>query len=209
MSTAALRRIEREVPSCARCPRLVDYLAKLRVQFPDYWCRPVPSFGDRRAGLVIVGLAPGLHGANRSGRPFYLDASGQWLYGELERLGLWDGTKLQGAYILNVLKCVPPQNRPVGLELNRCRDWLRQELEALSSARVVLALGSIALTSVLKVWNVRPLSRYPFKHGAVYRIDNRPPLLVSYHPSRQNTQTKLLSRPMWQGIFRRAQRLQS
>ena len=206
MSAQTLRRIEREVPECTRCPRLVAYLEQLRKRYPDYWCRPVPSFGDRRPWLVIVGLAPGLHGANRSGRPFYMDASGEWLYSALERLGLWDGRKLTGAYILNVVRCVPPANRPSAAELDSCRPWLEQELAALTSARAVLTLGSIAHNSLLKTWCLRPLSRYPFKHGALYTIEGRPALLASYHPSRQNTNTGVLTRPMWRRIFARAAR---
>ena len=207
MSAGTLRCIEREVPECTRCPRLVAYLKQLRKRYPDYWCRPVPSFGDPRAWLVILGLAPGLHGANRSGRPFYMDASGEWLYPALERLGLWDGRKLRGAYILNVVKCVPPGNRPIAVELDGCRPWLEQELAALTSARVVLTLGSIAHNSLLKTWGLRPLSRYPFKHGALYDTEGRPPLLASYHPSRQNTNTGVLTRPMWRRIFLRAAKL--
>ncbi|MCZ6713458.1 MAG: uracil-DNA glycosylase [Deltaproteobacteria bacterium] len=207
MSAAALREIEREVPDCTRCPRLVAHLEQLRKRYPDYWCRPVPGFGDRGAWLVIVGLAPGLHGANRSGRPFCMDASGEWLYPALEQLDLWDGRKLSGAYILNAVKCVPPGNRPIAAELSQCRPWLAQELAALTNARVVLALGAIAHTSVLKVWGARPLARYPFAHGALHRIQDRPPLLSSYHPSRQNTNTGVLTRPMWRYVFRRALKL--
>jgi len=207
MSAAALRRVEREVPACTRCPRLVAYLEQIRKVYPDYWCRPVPGFGDPRAWLVIVGLAPGLHGANRSGRPFYMDASGEWLYSALKALELWDGHKLRGAYILNAVKCVPPGNRPNAAELDACRPWLAQELALLSHARVVLSLGSIAHQSVLKTWGARPLSHYPFAHGALYQIESRPPLLVSYHPSRQNTNTGVLRRAMWRAIFQRARRL--
>ena len=142
MSTKTLRRIEREVQSCTRCPRLAALLGELRAAHPDYWCKPVPSFGDRRARLAIVGLAPGMHGANRSGRPFFMDASGEWLYGELERRGHWDGERLSGVYILNAVKCLPPQNRPTGAEQSTCRPWLCSELEALGTARVGLAQGS-------------------------------------------------------------------
>ena len=126
----ALARLEREVPGCAECPRLADFLAGLRTRHPSYWNRPVPGFGDRGAWLVIVGLAPGLHGANRSGRPFFMDASGEWLYGELGRRGLWDGERLRGAYIVNAVKCVPPGNRPSTDEQLRCQPWLVRELEA-------------------------------------------------------------------------------
>jgi uracil-DNA glycosylase family 4 len=202
-----LERLARQVEACARCPRLVAYRARNRERFPDYWNRPVAGFGDPRAPLVILGLAPGLHGANRSGRPFWLDASGEWLYGELERRGLWDGARLRGALILNAVKCAPPQNRPTTEELDTCRDWLAQELGELRGARVVVALGALAHRSLLRVWGVRPLSRAPFRHGAVYRLPGRPALLASYHPSRQNTNTGRLTRRMWSRIFERALRL--
>jgi uracil-DNA glycosylase family 4 len=133
-----------------------------------------------------------------------MDASGEWLYGELQRRELWDAKKLSGVYILNAVKCVPPQNRPNALERDRCRGWLAEELDELSSARVVLSLGSIAHDAVLKAWGVRPLSRYPFEHGALYRIETRPALLASYHPSRQNTNTGVLTRAMWRRVFQRA-----
>jgi uracil-DNA glycosylase family 4 len=204
VSARELERIERAVPACARCPRLVEYLGEARRRHPDYWCRPVPGFGDRRAALAIVGLAPGMHGANRSGRPFWLDASGEWLYGELERRGLWDGERLRGAYILNAVKCVPPGNRPTSAELAACRPWLERELAALDSARVVLALGALAHASVLRAWGALPLSRRPFRHGARYAIEGRPRLVASYHPSRQNTNTGVLTRRMWSQVFERA-----
>jgi uracil-DNA glycosylase family 4 len=204
---ASLRRLEAEIPACARCPRLADFLAALRERHPDYWNRPVPGFGDRRAWLAIVGLAPGMHGANRSGRPFYMDASGEWLYGELGRRGLWDGERLSGAYILNAVKCVPPGNRPTPGEQATCRPWLERELAALSSARVVLALGSIAHAAVLRSWGALPLSRHPFRHAGVVELPDRPRLIASYHPSRQNTNTGVLTRPMWRAIFDRALRL--
>ena len=207
MSRAELRRIEGEVVHCARCPRLAGYLCELRSAHVDYWNRPVPGFGDRGAWLVIVGLAPGRHGANRSGRPFYMDPSGEWLYGELERRGLWNGRRLRGVYILNAVKCCPPQNKPLGPELDTCRSWLARELAALRAARVALALGALAHTSVLKCWGVTPLSHHRFSHGAVHRFPARPALLSSYHPSRQNTNTGVLTRRMWSGIFRSALRL--
>lgn len=203
----ALRKLRREVTCCTRCPRLVAYLEQNRARHPDYWNRPVPGFGDHDARLVIVGLAPGLHGANRSGRPFFMDASGEWLYGALERLGLWNGETLQGAYLLNAVKCLPPQNRPSRVELDACRPWLAEELAALSRARVVLALGAIAHAAVLRCWEVRPLASHPFAHGALARIESRPPLLSSYHPSRQNTNTGRLTQAMWRAVFSRALRL--
>ncbi len=205
--SAGLRAIGHEVVRCERCPRLARYLQRCRAEHPDYWARPVPGFGDGNAWLAIVGLAPGYHGANRSGRPFWIDASGEWLYGELERQGLWDGERLRGAFIVNAVKCVPPQNRPTGAEQDACRPFLERELETLRRARVVLALGGIAHRAVLRAWRVTPLSSRPFGHAVVHRIDARPALLCSYHPSRQNTNTGVLTRRMWSAIFRRARRL--
>jgi uracil-DNA glycosylase len=202
-----LQDVERRVPDCALCPRLTEYLASLRARHPDYWNRPVPGFGDRAPWLAIVGLAPGRHGANRSGRPFFMDASGEWLYGELARRGLWDGERLTGVYILNAVKCVPPGNRPTSDEETRCRPWLARELEALAGARVVLALGRIAWLSVLRCFELRPLAKHPFAHGAALAPAGRPTLLASYHPSRQNTNTGVLTRAMWRAIFTRAERL--
>jgi uracil-DNA glycosylase family 4 len=206
VAASALRRIEREVLECARCPRLAAFLAECRALHPDYWARPVPGFGDPDAPLVIAGLAPGYHGANRSGRPFWLDASGVWLYGELERRGLWNGERLRGAYIVNAVKCVPPGNRPTGGEQDECLSFLARELDALRAARVVLALGSIAARAVLRSWSVRPLAPHPFAHGALHRIPGRPALLCSYHPSRQNTNTGVLTRAMWRRVLGRALR---
>ncbi len=198
-----LKRLEEDVLRCTRCPRLVDYLHQSRVDFPDYWSKPVPGFGDPKAWLAIVGLAPGLHGANKSGRPFYMDSSGEWLYGELQRRGLWDGEKLDGVYILNAAKCVPPQNKPSSGELDNCRPWLIDELSALSETKVVLCLGSIAWSALLKSWDLRPLNQFPFKHDGVQLVEGRPALVSSYHPSRQNTNTGILTRRMWSGVFRR------
>jgi len=208
-SETSLERLEREIPACSNCPRLADFLASLRTRHPDYWNRPVPGFGDRGAWLAIVGLAPGLHGANRSGRPFFMDASGEWLYGELARRRLWDGERLKGVYILNAVKCVPPKNQPTREEQSRCQPWLARELAALADARVVLALGQIAHRAVLRCWDARPLARHPFGHGVAERLPGRPALVASYHPSRQNTNTGVLTRAMWRSVFARVTRLAS
>ncbi len=209
MSTQEMRSLESRIPRCRRCPRLVSFLADCRDRHPDYWARPVPGFGDRRAWLVVVGLAPGMHGANRTGRPFQGDASGDWLYGSLGRAGWWDGERLRGVYIANAVKCVPPQNKPSADEIGACRPWLARELDALDRARVVIALGRIAQQAVLRAWDVAPLSAHPFAHAAWTRLPGRPPLLSSYHPSRQNTNTGTLTPAMWAGIWRRARRYES
>lgn len=201
-----LAEIERRIPRCRRCPRLAGFLADSRERNPAYWNRPVPGFGDRRAWLVIVGLAPGMHGANRTGRPFQGDASGEWLYGSLGRTGHWDGERLRGAYIVNAVKCVPPANKPVAAEIDACRPWLVEEFAGLRDARVVVALGRIAHQAVLRTWGMAPLAAFPFAHGSLHRIAGRPPLLSSYHPSRQNTNTGTLTRTQWGRIWSRAAR---
>jgi len=204
----ALHDLERRIPGCRRCPRLVASLREVRQRHPGYWNRPVPGFGDPGAWLVVVGLAPGLHGANRTGRPFQGDASGEWLYASLTRVGLWDGGRLRGAYIANAVKCVPPGNRPRAEECHACRPWLEAELSALGRARLVVALGRIAHEAVLRSWGVTPLARFPFAHGALHRIPERPALLASYHPSRQNTNTRTLTPAMWSRIWQRARRFE-
>ena len=208
MSRPALAEIEHRIPGCRRCPRLVTFLRDARRRRPEYWNRPVPGFGDPRAWLVVVGLAPGLHGANRTGRPFQGDASGEWLYGSLAHAGLWDGRKLRGAYIANAVKCVPPGNRPVAEELHACRPWLAEEMAGLSRTRLVVALGRLAHEAVLRTWEAAPLARFPFGHGTLHRIPDRPVLLSSYHPSRQNTSTGTLTRAMWRRIWQRARRFE-
>jgi uracil-DNA glycosylase family 4 len=210
-----LARIARKVVGCRRCPRLVRYLDDCRARWPDHRCRPVPGFGDSRPRLVIVGLAPGIHGAGRSGRMFTFDSSGAWVYGMLHEVGLasrpvserpGDGLKLPGVYITAAARCAPPGNRPLPAELTACRPYLEAELAHLTGARVVLALGRIAHDSVLRVFQARPAA-YPFSHGAEHRLPDGRVLLDSYHPSRQNTNTGVLTRPMWRAVFRRARAL--
>jgi uracil-DNA glycosylase family 4 len=203
-----LRELERRIPACRRCPRLAAWLREARARHPGYWNRPVPGFGDPRAWLVVVGLAPGFHGANRTGRPFQGDASGEWLYASLARAGLWDDRRLRGAYIANAVKCVPPGNRPQAEECHACRPWLEAELLALSRARLVLALGRIAHEAVLRSFGVERRSDFPFAHGALHRVPGRPALLASYHPSRQNTNTRTLTPAMWNAIWRQVGRFE-
>ncbi len=207
-----LRRLTRQVLSCARCPRLVRYLADARRRWPDHRCKPVPGWGDERARLVIVGLAPGMHGANRSGRMFTFDSSGSWLYGMLHELGLasrpvskgpGDGLRLRGIWITAAARCAPPGNRPLPAELAACRPYLEEELKVFAGARAILALGRIAHDSVLKSLGLRR-GAYAFGHGSEHSLPDGRLLLDSYHPSRQNTNTGRLTRPMWRRIFRRA-----
>lgn len=211
-----LARISRDVVACRRCPRLVAYLNDARTTYPDHRCRPVPGFGDEKPWLVIVGLAPGLHGAGRTGRMFTFDSSGSWLYGMLHEVGLasrpvserpGDGLQIPGVWITAAARCAPPGNRPLPSELANCRPYLEAELAHLTGARVILALGRIAHESILRIYNLKP-SGYPFTHGSEHEIPGGRILLDSYHPSRQNTNTGVLTKPMWRAIFKRARQLE-
>jgi uracil-DNA glycosylase family 4 len=217
---AALARLERRVIACERCPRLREYCARVaagkRRAYRDqsYWGRPVPGFGDPLATLLIVGLAPAAHGANRTGRMFTGDSSGEWLYAALHRHGFasqaqaiarGDGLQLTGAYIAAAARCAPPDNRPSRDELANCRPWLEAELAMLSRVRVVVTLGAIAHESYLRAagwWDALPPRERPrFAHGAESVLPDSRRLISSYHPSRQNTQTGRLTRAMWNAIF--------
>jgi uracil-DNA glycosylase family 4 len=214
------------VVACERCPRLRRYCLRIardkvrRFRDHDYWGRPVPGFGDPEARMLVVGLAPAAHGGNRTGRVFTGDASGDWLYEALHRngfatqansTGLGDGLRLTGCYVTASARCAPPDNKPSTSELDRCRPWLEAEIALLPRVRVVVALGRIAHDSWLKAaghWAALPPARRPpFTHGRESRLGDGRVLLSSYHPSRQNTQTGRLTRPMWDAIFRRARGL--
>jgi uracil-DNA glycosylase family 4 len=211
--TESLEALEAEIHSCTRCHRLAAFLRESRETRPGYWSRPVSGFGDPSARLCIVGLAPGFHGANRHGRVFTGDDSGRWLWGALHELGVSSHVnsatgdqplELSGVYVNNVVRCVPPQNRPTTEELNTCRAFLARELALLPDVRVILALGKLAHDSYLKHRGVK-LAAMPFRHGAVHRFETAPEILVdSYHPSRQNTNTGVLKWGMWVGVIREA-----
>jgi uracil-DNA glycosylase family 4 len=225
LSRASVRRVdsfarlERAVISCRLCPRLVAHReeigrAKRRAYAAwDYWARPVPGFGDPRARLLIVGLAPGAHGSNRTGRMFTGDASGDFFYPCLHHVGLAsqpdarsrdDGLELHDCYVTAVARCAPPANKPTPAELARCRPYLLRELDLLTGATTILALGRIAFDGVLAAFAVRGISMAPrpkFGHGARNRVG--PYLLVSsYHPSRQNTNTGRLTEGMFLEVLR-------
>jgi uracil-DNA glycosylase len=188
-----------------------------RFRREEYWGRPVPGFGDPEARLLVIGLAPAAHGGNRTGRVFTGDSSGDWLYEALyrfgfanqaESVGLDDGLVLTGSYVSASARCAPPANKPLPLELDRCRDYLAAELELLDRVRVVVTLGRIAHDSYLKAsgWWERlpPKERPAFGHGQEATMADGVQLISSYHPSRQNTNTGRLTRPMWHQIFQRA-----
>jgi uracil-DNA glycosylase family 4 len=200
---------------CRRCPRLAAFLDAVHVEEPSYYCRPVPPFGDPGARLVLVGLAPGMHGANRTGRPFTGDHAGILLYRTLYKFGLasapeslaaGDGLKLIDARITNSVKCLPPANKPLPAEVKECNAYLRAELKASLNARVFLALGAIAHTAVLRAYDL-PAAQFRFVHGAQHQLGEGRLLLDSYHCSRYNTQTRRLTTPMFETIIEKARDL--
>ena len=202
-------------PACRRCPRLAAFLDAVRLREPDYFCRPVPPFGDPNARLLIVGLAPGMHGANRTGRPFTGDHAGILLYHTLHKFGLAsgpistaadDGLVLLDTRITNSVKCLPPANKPQPLEIKACNEFLRAELSQSRSARVILALGAVAHAAVLRACDL-PSGAHRFAHAAEHSLSGDRVLLDSYHCSRYNTQTRRLTASMFEGVIGRARDL--
>lgn len=194
---------------CRLCPRLAAYLDECRRAHPGYHARPVPPFGDPRARLLVVGLAPGYHGANRSGRPFTGDHAGRLLYATLHRYGFAsrpqsvapdDGLRLSGCRITNAVKCVPPQNKPEREEIRTCNRHLAGELAAAPQAKVILALGLVAHDAVLQALTLRR-SQWKFSHGARHRLPDGRILHDSYHCSRYNTQTGRLTEAAFHAVF--------
>lgn len=202
-------------PHCTRCPRLAAFLQEQRSQHPQYHNAPVPAFGDSAPRLLIVGLAPGRHGANASGRPFTGDFAGVLLYRTLFELGLStqpesisadDDLELLGCRITNAVKCLPPQNKPTTLEVKTCNAYLKEELAQLPDGTVVFALGGIAHAAVLRTLGLK-LSGYRFGHGAVHELPGPRLLVDSYHCSRYNTQTGRLTPAMFAEALARARDL--
>ena len=220
---SSLDRLNQRVAACRRCERLVAWREEVarvkRAAFRDepYWGRPVPGFGDPEAWLLVVGLAPAAHGANRTGRMFTGDRSGDWLYRALHRAGLAsqpssisreDGLRLRGVYITAAVRCAPPGNRPTTSERENCREFLEAELDLLENLSVVVALGGFGYGQALRILADRgfelPTPRPRFAHGREFPIGPRLDILASYHPSQQNTFTKRLTEPMFDRIWARA-----
>jgi uracil-DNA glycosylase len=212
--------------NCARCPRLVAYRQqvgreKRRAYLDwDYWARPVPGFGDPHARVLVLGLAPGAHGSNRTGRPFTGDASGKFMYPILYKVGFAsqpnaerrnDGLKLMDCYITAAVRCAPPENKPLPSELMNCAPFLDRELAILREVRVVVALGRIGFNAYLNYLKrngiVPSKAGYSFGHAARYTMPNGVVLLASYHPSNQNTATGKLTAAMFESVFQEARRL--
>ena len=199
-------------PSCTRCPRLAEFLAETHQRYPTYFARPVPSFGAAAPRILIVGLAPGMHGANRTGRPFTGDHAGILLYETLHELGLATGSQsvsaddalqLRNARIANAVKCVPPANKPLPDEIRRCNAYLQLELRELTRVRVILALGRVAHEAVLLAEGLKR-AQFPFAHGLEHTIGAGKQLIDSYHCSRYNTQTRRLTAEMFKKVVARA-----
>ena len=196
---------------CRQCPRLATFLDEVKNENPSYHARPVAPFGVKQPRLLVVGLAPGMHGANATGRPFTGDYAGILLYESLYKFGfsnkpesvsLDDGLKLKQCRITNAVKCLPPQNKPTGPEINICNQFLKAEIEALKPGTVILALGSIAHNAVLKALGLKK-SDYKFGHNVDFDLPGGNILISSYHCSRYNTQTKRLTEKMFHDVFRK------
>lgn len=199
-------------PNCRACPRLAGFLDDVRRSHPRYFAAPVPAFGDPRGRLLVVGLAPGMHGANRTGRPFTGDHAGILLYRTLHEFGFAnqpngddpaDGLTLQDARIINAVRCLPPQNKPTGEEVRQCNGFLRHDLDAAPAGAVVISLGQVAHQAVVRARGLRQRD-YPFGHGRDYELSRGRRLIASYHCSRYNTQTRRLTPDMFRAVFARA-----
>lgn len=200
-------------PNCGRCQRLAQYRRQNRKQYPDYFNAPVASFGPQHAALLVVGLAPGLHGANASGRPFTGDQSGVWFYRALYAYGFCnqpeslpgDGLELSNCIVTNAVKCLPPQNKPTGVEVNTCNRFLQEDIRQ-AAPEVIVALGKIAHDAVLKAFGFK-LNAFPFGHAAEHELGEHQLLIDSYHCSRYNQQTGRLTEEMFSQIFQRAREI--
>jgi len=202
---------------CPLCPRLVAFREDLRIEHPDWWNAPVPAFGDPDAWLCIIGLAPGKHGANRTGRPFTGDYAGDLLFATLAKFGFTrgaydarpdDGLTLDGVIICNSVKCLPPANKPTPAEIHTCRPFLQGQVDVLPRARIFIALGQIAHQSAVKVFGGK-LPKARFVHLGEHRMSDGRMLIDSYHCSRYNTNTGRLTAQMFESVFERALKLRS
>jgi uracil-DNA glycosylase family 4 len=223
--TATLQELEAEIITCRQCPRLVAWREEVAVtkrrayQDEDYWGKPVPGFGDPNARIMIVGLAPGAHGSNRTGRMFTGDASGKFLFPALHRAGLAnqptgerpdDGLELIDSFLTAICRCVPPKNKPKAAEINTCLPWLEAEVERLPKLQGYVALGKIAFDGLRKMYKRQgvTLPKMDFGHNTLNTLgDDLPWLLSSYHPSQQNTQTGRLTEEMFDAVWERAKSL--
>jgi uracil-DNA glycosylase family 4 len=218
----SLARLSAEIVDCVACPRLVAWREQVahdkRASYRDetYWGRPIPGFGDPRAELLLVGLAPAAHGGNRTGRVYTRDRSGDWVFAALHRAGYanqptsvhrGDGLRLRGAYVAAAVRCAPPANKPTPAERDTCQPYLEREIALLRDVRVFVPLGQFGFDSLCRVLGVRPKPR--FGHGAEVELDDGRWIVCSYHPSQQNTFTGVLTEAMFDAVFTRARELAS
>jgi uracil-DNA glycosylase family 4 len=218
-----LKRVQEIAIRCRRCPRLVTYLKEVSKNRPkryrdwEYWAKPLPSFGDLNARVLIIGLAPAANGGNRTGRMFTGDRSGEWLFRALHEFGFAnqpnsvqrsDDFALNDCYITATIRCAPPDNKPLPEEIENCRPYFLKELGLLRNVKVLVPLGQIAFTQTLKSLRLRGLEipSLTFGHGKVYTLPSGQTIITTYHPSQQNTQTGRLTKPMFHKIFRMAKR---
>ena len=216
-----LESLHQSIISCNKCPRLRNHCEKIATEKrraylnQEYWGKPIPGWGDPQARLLIVGLAPAAHGANRTGRIFTGDRSGDWLYRALFKaefanqptsVSATDGLQLTNCYISCAVRCAPPDNKPTNEEQKKCVHYLEQELKLLHRVETIVALGQIAYSTLWPLLEKTPLlgSRPPFKHGLHIQLSERQSLLLSYHPSQQNTFTRRLTEPMFDSVFEKA-----
>jgi len=213
----SLSEVNNQIIHCRACLRLSKYIQGIQDNKPkryrknEYWAKPVPSFGDPKAKLFVIGLAPAANGGNRTGRMFTGDSSGEWLMKAMFETGyasqptsnsINDGLTLKDAYITSILKCAPPSNKPENSEILNCSSFLISELELLkNTTRVIITLGKMAFDTYCKIYNLKGIQ---FKHNSTYQVNSNKTLIVSYHPSRRNTNTGILSWPMWISIFEKA-----
>jgi len=207
--------VNQRIINCKRCLRLAEYIKNVenkkvkRYRNLDYWSKPVCGFGDLNAGLIIIGLAPAAHGGNRTGRMFTGDSSGDWLVKVLYQYNFCnqplsnyinDGLVLNNVYVTSIVKCAPPKNKPLPVEISNCNEYLTKELKLLSkNSKIFLTLGKLAFDEIC---NIHKIKNIKFKHGLMYHMDNNKILIVSYHPSKQNTNTGKLTWSMWTNIFK-------
>lgn len=226
--SSALLRIRQEIVACTRCPRLIEHCLKIgrekRRAYRDweYWSKPVPGWGDPEAEMLILGLAPGAHGSNRTGRPFTGDGSGNFLYRVLHKTGFAsqptsthrdDGLQLHNAFITAAVHCAPPANKPSPQEITNCAPHMENEIQALKRVKLVVVLGKIAFDAYLnflkRQGKLKTKAGFTFAHGASYPLPDGKTLLCAYHPSLQNTLTGKLTEKMLTDVFRKAQKLLS
>ncbi|HLN34956.1 MAG TPA: uracil-DNA glycosylase [Nitrososphaeraceae archaeon] len=207
--------VNQRIINCKKCLRLAEYIKNVenkkvkRYRNLDYWSKPVCGFGDINAGLIIIGLAPAAHGGNRTGRMFTGDSSGDWLVKVLYQYNFCnqplsnyinDGLVLNNVYVTSIVKCAPPKNKPLPVEISNCNEYLTKELKLLSkNSKIFLTLGKLAFDEFCNIHNIKNIK---FKHGLMYHMDNNKILIVSYHPSKQNTNTGKLTWSMWTNIFK-------